>query len=65
MKVLLFLMVFLILGALFIISNNNLAMHQKDNIKKFSELYIEWMDQIYLNFRIITGQVIRLNWLPG
>jgi hypothetical protein len=55
---------FLIIGALFVISNNNLAMHKEENLEKFSELYIQWVDQIYINFQTLTGEAVRLDWLP-
>ena len=64
MKVLVIVLMFFIISALMIISNNNLAMLKKENIEKFSELYVMWINQIYLNFQILTGEVVKLGWLP-
>lgn len=64
MKILIFILMFLIIGALFIISNNNLAMDKQENIDRFSELYLEWFNQIYVNTQALTGEVLKINWLP-
>ncbi len=64
MKLILIIMVFLILGALLIISNNNLALCKDKNISIFKILYIDWLDSIYKNSQSITGNVIKINWLP-
>lgn len=64
MKVMIFILMFFIIGALFIITNNSLAMHKQENIERFSELYIEWINQIYANIQAITGQVMGFDWLP-
>ena len=64
MKIFIFILMFFIIGALLIISNNNLAMCKPENVEKFSELYVEWIDQIYLNAQGLTGEVVKLNWLP-
>ena len=64
MKILIFVLMFFIIGTLFIISNNNLAMYKQENIERFSELYVEWINQIYANIQAITGQVVGFDWLP-
>ncbi len=65
MKLLLFTMLFFVLSALLIISNNNLAMYKQENIGKFSELYLNWINTLYLNAQILTGEVVKLDWLPS
>ncbi len=64
MRVLVFLIMFLLLGALFIISNNNLALVKKENTQKFSQIYLNWTNNIYSNFKSITGDAIKLDWFP-
>ena len=64
MKILIIFLMFFVIGALFIISNNSLAMYKKENSEKFSELYIQWIDQIYINSQKLTGEAIKLDWLP-
>ncbi len=55
---------FFVIGALFVISNNNLGMYKQENIKKFSEFYIEWINQVYVNTQTLTGEVVKMKWLP-
>ena len=64
MKVLLFFLVFLILGGLLIISNNNLAIHDGANVEVFFEVYSSWVNQLYLNFQGISGEVVKRDWVP-
>ncbi len=65
MKLLLFIILFFVLSALLIISNNNLAMHKQENITKFSELYLNWINNLYLNAQVLTGEAVKLDWLPS
>ncbi|GEM_PF-1280991 len=64
MKSFIFILMFFIFSVLLIISNNNLSMCQQANVVKFSELYVEWFDNLYLNFQILFKETVRLNWLP-
>jgi len=64
MKILLFAMMFFILGALLIISNNNLALYNSTNVNTFLGLYYNWIDGIYVNTYTLTGKIIELDWLP-
>lgn len=57
-------MIFFLLGALLIISNNNLALINRNNLKTFSDLYVGWLDDIYSNTYSLTGKIIQLDWLP-
>ena len=57
-------LIFFILSALLIVSNNNLALYDKGNLEKFSELYFNWVNQLYLNGQLVTGQVIKMEWWP-
>ncbi len=64
MKFLIIVILFFVLSALFIISNNKLALYEKENVEKFSELYIDWINQVYENSQTITGYAVKMNWLP-
>jgi len=64
MKILVIILMFFVISALMIISNNTLAMYGKENIEKFSDLYLEYINQIYVNSQTITGEVVELDWLP-
>ena len=60
---LVFIMLFLF-SALFIISNNNLAMHKQENALKFSKTYFGWLEEIYSNVVKLSGYVVKLDWVP-
>jgi hypothetical protein len=64
MRILVFLMFFFLTGALFIISNNNLAMYQQENIVSFVDLYLTWLNNLTSNLYSITGNVVGLDWIP-
>lgn len=58
-------MVFLIIGALFIISNQNLALSDGDNFAKFRVSYYSWFSHIFDNGKNIAGYVVKSEWLPS
>ena len=64
MKIVLFLLIFFVLGALLIISNNNLALIDGENFNTFSFLYSNWLNGVYSNGVSLTGKIIQLDWLP-
>jgi len=64
MKILIFVFAFFMFSALTIISNNDLALIKDSNILVFFELYMEWLDGIYLNVQSLSGFVSKLNWAP-
>lgn len=55
---------FFVISALFIISNNNLAMYQQKNIVNFVDMYTKWINHIFSNTKNIAGQVVKMDWLP-
>jgi len=55
---------FLMLSALLIISNNNLALYKEENRESFFGLYFSWLDQVYTNVYTITGKIIEMKWIP-
>ena len=64
MKILLAIMMFLVISALFIISNNNLAMYKQENIVNFVDMYTKWFNHIFSNTQKVTGEIVKLDWLP-
>ncbi len=64
MKAVLFVLMFLIIGALLILSNHNLPLYKDENILEFKRLYFGWFEGIYENAFTITGNVIEMQWLP-
>ncbi len=64
MKIILFIMIFLLIGAFFIISNSNLHIGNPEQRGQFMENYYGWFLKIFDNTRTVTGYVVNMNWLP-
>lgn len=56
--------IFFIIGALFIISNNNLQLADSEEFQFFVESYKIWLVSLSNNVKGITGSVIELEWIP-
>ena len=52
------------MNAFFIISNNNLALENDENVAKFISIYISWIEKISGNITSISGNIAKQNWLP-
>lgn len=57
--------IFLLLGGFFIISDNNIKMNSVENIDKFVGLYSKWIDGLFENSGAVSGYVVKMKWLPG
>ncbi|MBI2449177.1 hypothetical protein HYV49_02680 [Candidatus Pacearchaeota archaeon] len=64
MRILIFIMFFLLLGGFFIISENKLVLNAKENYKSFILLYAEWTKDVVDNIGKVTGMIVKLEWLP-
>jgi len=64
MKILLSAIILLLIGAFFIISQNNLALSKEGSIKELVSLYIPWLIAGGENIVQLSGQIIKLEWLP-
>lgn len=64
MKFILVFLMFFTLSALLIISNNDLALYEKENYEIFLDSYVEWLNKFFTNFQTLTGEAIKLDWLP-
>ena len=56
---------FLIISGLVIINNKNLYVLDKNDLQTFSSDYSNWAEQIYKNMQAITGQAIKMDWIPN
>jgi len=65
MKILMFIVIFLLIGAFFIISENKLVMSKEENRKIFCEKYFLWLDRIFENTKGLTSYVVKMDWLPN
>ena len=65
MKFGLFLMMFLFLGAFFIISNENLHLAKKTEFIKFGNGYYSWIGGLFGNTVSVIGYAVKSDWLPS
>ena len=64
MKTVIIIIKFLFLGALFIISNQGLALYDAHNMEQFLTLYYDWLNQVFSNTLQLTSYVVKFEWLP-
>jgi hypothetical protein len=64
MKVWMFVMFFLLFGAFFIISANNLALKNPGTGEVFLVKYIGWFQKVFKNTADITAYAVKQNWMP-
>ncbi len=64
MKILMLIVMFLCIGAFFIISQNNLHLDSSENIDKFVSVYKIWIEKKFDSFVSLTGYMIKMEWLP-
>jgi len=60
-----FIILFLLIGAFFIISEENIKLDSQENVGHFFDLYGHWVDKIASNSQGIAGYVFKMEWLPG
>lgn len=58
-------LMFLFLGAFFIISNEGLKISNGEDFYKLGESYYSWVGGLFLNAKSLTGYVVKFDWLPG
>lgn len=64
MRVLIFILVFLLLGVFYIISVNNIALINPGSINVLASKYLAWFPKLMENFDKTTAYVIKLDWMP-
>jgi hypothetical protein len=64
MKLTMGIVMILLIGAFFIISNNNIHMLKQGSLSSFISNYIEWVGKIFDNGVQLTGYVAKLDWMP-
>ena len=63
-RLLLFFIIFLLLGAFFIISNRNLHISKENDRKELGKLYYAWLSGLFENAKHVTGYAVEYKWLP-
>ena len=64
MKTFMFLIMFLLIGAFFIISNENIRLNNSENVDYFFKEYGLWFDSLFSNGKVVVGYVAKMEWLP-
>tara|TARA_Y100000034_G_C6907733_1_gene421769 strand:- start:1326 stop:1544 length:219 start_codon:yes stop_codon:yes gene_type:complete len=64
MKTFIFIVVFLLIGAFFIISNQEIRLNNSENVGLFFKEYGAWFDSLIGNGKIVAGYVVKMGWLP-
>ena len=65
MKLITFLILFLFFSAFFIISNENLQLHKKNEALEFGRQYYSWLGDMLGNVKSATAFVIKSEWMPS
>ena len=65
MRILMIVLMFFLIGGFFIISNDNLSLGNSEERMEFGEKYFAWVKNIFGNIGAVTGDVVKLEWLPG
>ena len=45
--------------------SNNLKISEKKDLTIFKEKYQNWTSEVYSNFQKITGQAVKMEWMPN
>ena len=64
MRTFLIVLIFLLLGAFFIVSNNSLHLNNKVELHKLGSAYYSWLGSLFGNFKSLTSYVVKSSWLP-
>lgn len=65
MKVWIILVLFLLLGAFFIISNENLHLSEKDEAMQFGRNYYSWFGDLFSSAKGVAGYAVKSEWFPS
>ncbi|MEK6910728.1 MAG: hypothetical protein AABW82_03055 [Nanoarchaeota archaeon] len=65
MKVTILVVKMFFVAALFIISNQNLYMSNVDDRGTFYDYYTNWIDTLFHQAFVISGYVVKFEWLPS
>jgi hypothetical protein len=64
MKIAIFIIFFLLVGAFFIISNNNMYMGSSGAFNTFMNSYYGWFFKLAHNAVSVTSYVVNVEWMP-
>jgi hypothetical protein len=64
MKTLMLIILFLLIGAFFIVSNKDIKLNSKENFNYLLTEYGKWLDQRVGNSKSVSGYLVKMEWLP-
>jgi len=64
MKILMLVLIFFVLSALFIVSEKKLSLGNSLDKELFSKYYYSWMNKTFENSKGVAGFVVKMDWLP-
>jgi len=64
MKIYMLIVIFILLGAFYIVSEKNLSLASAQDRIEFGKAYISWYGHLFENAKQISGYIIKLDWLP-
>ncbi len=64
MKILMFIILFMLIGAFFIVSNERIQLNSSENFSLLLDKYGHWVDRLFGNSKTAVGYVIKMEWLP-
>lgn len=64
MKTIMIILIFLLIGAFFIIAQENLNLTENDSRAQFVKEYVSWFGDLFNNSKQVTSYVIKMDWLP-
>jgi hypothetical protein len=64
MKLFMLVVMFFLMGAFFIISNENIKLNTKENVDLFFNHYNQWLLEVGSQGYNIVGYVVKMEWLP-
>ncbi len=64
MKIAMLIVIFFLISAFFIVSQNNLHLNNSAEFNKLGSLYFGWFSGVFDNLGQVTSYVVKLDWLP-
>jgi len=64
MKLLVFLVMFLLIGAFFLISEYKIDLKQREEREQFVKVYSSWIGKLTKNSGKLVGFFVKMDWLP-
>ena len=64
MRIIAIIIMFFLLGAFFLISENKIALKYTSARQELGKLYYSWLSNLFDNSKSLMGYVVKLDWLP-